>query len=230
MDFTLLDQKLRETFADYRLTNPERDELRDLGITLDFERIRFMRNRAFDMVREVINQEENSQEKTLLALKWLEQVIKTFDMCLEPQNIYVSAHFTPSDHCKNKIIELSREAKHSIDVCVFTISDNDLSEALICAHNRGIPVRIVTDNDKQYDIGSDIHQLRQAGVPLCTDKTEYHMHHKFAIFDRKILLNGSFNWTVSASRNNFENILTTDNPSLMSQYIDQFEQLWFSYQ
>jgi phosphatidylserine/phosphatidylglycerophosphate/cardiolipin synthase-like enzyme len=35
-------------------------------------------------------------------------------------------------------------------------------------------------------------------------------HHKFAIFDGKTLLNGSYDWTRSAFTKNEENVLVTD--------------------
>ncbi len=223
MDFDQLDKQLRDSFADLRLSDDESHELRALGSVLDVERIRFMRNRAFVMVREIIL---TDQQKALPALKWLEQVIKTLDLSTQQPRIEATAHFTPGDDCLHKIQALCRAALHSIDVCVFTISDNRITEELISAKRRGVQVRIITDNDKQYDIGSDIEELTQANIMVHTDNSEYHMHHKFALFDRKILLNGSFNWTRSASSSNEENLLTTDNPALVKQYIDQFEKLW----
>ena len=71
-------------------------------------------------------------------------------------------------------------------------------------------MRIISDDDKQFDEGSDIHALREAGVPLRIDDSPFHMHHKFALVDGAWLLNGSFNWTRSASVNNEENLLVTD--------------------
>ncbi len=229
MDFNMLDEQLRNTFADHQLSNSERDELRALGSILDPDRIRFLRNRAFAMVREMIQAEPQNSGKALQALKWLEQVIKTFDSCSEQAHIEASAHFSPGDSCRNKIMMLCKNARHSIDVCVFTISDNQLSDELIAAGKRGVGVRIITDDDKQHDSGSDIQLLKEANIPLRTDNNEYHMHHKFAVFDRKILLNGSFNWTRSASTSNAENLLTTDNPTLVVQYLAQFDKLWQRY-
>lgn len=229
MDFDQLDQQLRDTFADIRLSNDERNELRQLGTILDPDRIRFLRNRAFAMVREIMHG-NNVPDEASQALKWLEQVIKTLDSSNEGQKIKASAHFTPGDSCRNKIIALCKSARSYIDVCVFTISDDKLSNELIASHKRGVQVRIITDNEKQYDAGSDIQKLQNTKIALCTDNSEYHMHHKFAIFDKKILLNGSFNWTLSASTSNAENVLTTDNPALVSQYLAQFDKLWQHYQ
>lgn len=42
------------------------------------------------------------------------------------------------------------------------------------------------------------------------------MHHKFAIVDGRLLINGSFNWTRQAVLYNQENCVITDNSSLVS--------------
>ena len=75
MDFNRLDQQLRDSLADLRLSNEERDELRQLGSELNQDQVRFMRNRAFALARELMREPENVEP----ALKWLEQVIKTLD-------------------------------------------------------------------------------------------------------------------------------------------------------
>lgn len=89
-------------------------------------------------------------------------------------------------------------------------------------------IRIITDNDKAADEGSDADRLAAAGVPVRVDRTAYHMHHKFAIFDQKSLLNGSYNWTRSAAENNEENFVILDLPPLVSRFQKQFDQLWDS--
>ena len=44
------------------------------------------------------------------------------------------------------------------------------------------------------------------------------MHNKFAIIDGKLLINGSFNWTYQATKKNFENVVVTNNESLVNQF------------
>ncbi|MBQ1784394.1 MAG: nuclease [Gammaproteobacteria bacterium] len=223
MDFNQLDQQLRDSLADLKLSNDERDELRQLGDNLTSDQLRFMRNRAFALVRELVRQPEQAEA----ALKWLEQVIKTLDRSptIAPQGI-ASAHFSPGESCRRKIRELLQQARHSVDICVYTISDDQLSEAILACHQRGIAIRVLSDNDKLYDDGSDIQWLRERGVPLRVDNSPFHMHHKFAIFDRRLLLNGSFNWTRSATTSNEENLLVTDQPQLVASFRSEFDTLW----
>ena len=51
------------------------------------------------------------------------------------------------------------------------------------------------------------------------------MHHKFAIFDGKLLVTGSYNWTDSAERVNHENVLFVDDPAVIQRYQAHFERL-----
>lgn len=226
MDFNRLDQQLRDSLTDLRLSNEERDELRQLGSELTVDQIRFLRNRAFALVRELSREPANVEP----ALKWLEQVVKTLDSCSTPLRVeQASAYFSPGESCRRKIRDLCRQARKSVDICVYTISDDQLSEEILACHLRGVTVRIISDNEKQYDAGSDIQWLRDKGVPLRIDSGPYHMHHKFALFDGRLLLNGSFNWTRSATTSNEENLLVIDHPQLLADYAREFESLWARY-
>lgn len=224
MDFARMDQQLRDSLADLKLSNEERDELRQLGSDLSADRIRYLRNRAFMLVRELVQQ--NSAD-TLPALKWLEQVVKTLDVASQPEApLQGSAHFSPGDSCLQRIRQLCRQARRSVEVCVYTISDDRLSQEILDCHRRGLDVRVISDNEKLHDAGSDILHLKAQGVPLRIDEGPGHMHHKFALFDRQQLLNGSFNWTRSASTSNQENLLVLDHPPLVARYAEEFERLW----
>jgi phosphatidylserine/phosphatidylglycerophosphate/cardiolipin synthase-like enzyme len=223
MDFDQLDRALRDSAADLRLSNEEKFELRQLGTRLDAERVRYLRNRGFDMARELMAAEPAT---ALDALRWLEQVVRTLDVIGSAPAVVSSAYFSPGDSCLCKLRELCRGARRSIDICVFTIADDRLSEELLAAHRRGVQLRLISDDDKRHDDGSDVARLRQHGVPLRTDATPAHMHHKFALFDGRVLANGSFNWTRSATANNEENLVVTDDANLVRCFGAHFEALW----
>ena len=76
------------------------------------------------------------------------------------------------------------------------------------------------------DKGSDIAEFVANNIPVKTDNGPEHMHHKFAIFDQRSLLNGSFNWTRSASRGNHENIVIDATPHLVRSFLEIFDSLW----
>ncbi|EOD16748.1 hypothetical protein EMIHUDRAFT_117229 [Emiliania huxleyi CCMP1516] len=119
-------------------------------------------------------------------------------------------------------------ANKSIDVAVFNITEDRLTQRLLDAHrHRGVRVRVITDDEQAKQTGSDAARLREAGVPLEMDADfRYHMHHKFACLDGAVLLNGSFNWTRQASEHNNENLVITNDSSLVAAFHSQFETLW----
>ncbi|MEG2942193.1 MAG: phospholipase D-like domain-containing protein [Thermomonas sp.] len=223
MDFDALDRSLRETALDYTLDADEKVQLRELGQQLDAGRIRFLRNRAFDIAREAMLA---APAETLDVLRWLEQVVKTLDVANEAAPIVSSAYFSPGDTCLRRLTDLMRGCRETLDICVFTIADDRLTDAILDCHKRGVQVRVVSDNDKQHDSGSDIARLRDRGVPVRLDAGPYHMHHKFALVDGRLLANGSFNWTRSATEKNDENLVVTDDANLVRVFGLQFEKLW----
>src|SRR5262245_16434988 len=136
------------------------------------------------------------------------------------------ALFSPGDACLRQIVHRFARARQTVEVCVFTITDDRITRALLDAHRRGVQLRVLTDNDKALDRGSDIEEIGRAGVPVKVDRTPYHMHHKFAIFDRTRLINGSYNWTRGAAECNLENLIDTADPNLVAAFLVQFEELW----
>lgn len=137
--------------------------------------------------------------------------------------------FAPDDPVAERIGERISAARRSLQLCVFTITDNHLTKLLLAAHGRGVSVRVITDDDKSLDQGSDIFRLERAGIPVRTDKDPSHMHHKFAILDQETLITGSYNWTFSAARHNRENLLISDDRQLLLPYQREFEKLWRLY-
>ncbi|HWA34521.1 MAG TPA: phospholipase D-like domain-containing protein [Cyclobacteriaceae bacterium] len=136
------------------------------------------------------------------------------------------AFFSPGTACRDAIIHQINTASSHLRICVFTISDDIITEALIKAKRRGINVLIVTDNDKLFDLGSDIIRLSGEGVEIKVDNTSNHMHHKFMLVDDRTLLNGSYNWTRSAAKYNQENIIVTSDREMISLFQKEFNKLW----
>jgi len=135
-------------------------------------------------------------------------------------------YFSPGKECLNGIISTLESAKKSIKICVFTISDNRIAETIRKMFEKGIDVKIISDNDKRFDKGADVIYLAKLGIPTRIDETKAHMHHKYAVIDDKISITGSYNWTRSAEKYNYENVIITDSKAITQAYIDEFNRLW----
>jgi phosphatidylserine/phosphatidylglycerophosphate/cardiolipin synthase-like enzyme len=226
MEKSEIEATLAETFEDFVLDPDEKNRLRDAfePFQYDISTLQYARNKAFALVRQ---QFEQSPQNHVESLKWLEGVIKTIDSVRQEHSMKKSrAYFSPGTSCVDKIIASLNSVKETLDICVFTISDDVISKAIIDAHKRGVQVRIITDDEKVEDMGSDISEFVANDILVKTDDSPSHMHHKYAIFDGQTLLNGSFNWTRSASRNNNENIVVDSTPHLVTSFQDTFDTLW----
>ena len=220
-----IEDALRITLEDFRLSRGEKRALAKVveKVGGDEQRLAFARNFAFKLVRENLGGDNDSD-----LVDWLEGVVKvlqvdTGDTGGEER---AEAFFSPQDGCVGRIIRMFTAARKSVDVCVFTITDDRIKDVIISAHRRGVAVRIISDNDKSQDLGSDIEQLARVGVPVRVDRTDYHMHHKYAIFDNRHLLTGSYNWTRSASKYNEENFIITRDGDLLRSFRAAFGKLW----
>ncbi len=171
---------------------------------------------------------------TAQLLDWLEDTLKVVAPVAQPTTTTSAAvaptevFFSPGESCWQQIAHRFSTCRRSADVCVFTITDDRITRTILDAHRRGLTIRILTDNDKAFDLGSDVPRLREAGIPVKVDETPFHMHHKFAIFDGVRLLNGSYNWTRSAAEQNEENIVDTGNPVQVAAFAKEFQRLWSS--
>ncbi|WP_163997934.1 phospholipase D-like domain-containing protein [Pyxidicoccus caerfyrddinensis] len=218
-----VDAILASIIDDRRLTPTERQALqavlveRRAGEAL----LAVFRTRAFALARASVK-EPRSRE----VISWLEEMVDALHAPRSVEASRMEAHFTPGDGPLNAIIQQIQRARGSIEVCVYTVTDDRITRALLEAHGRGVRVRVIGDNDKALDVGSDMERLGAAGVPVRLDRSEAHMHHKFAVFDRLRLITGSYNWTRSAAEHNHENVLVCDDARLVQPFSRAFDALW----
>jgi cardiolipin hydrolase len=217
--------QLEKSFEDGRLSDDERRSLGEAlrGVQPLEETLHRVRNHAFA----IAGRRLDGMNEATATLKWLAGVMRALDGARAPAREAMHAvWFSPGPDCLKAIQQRLRAARAHADICVFTISDDRISEEILAAHQRKVAVRIVTDNEKELDRGSDIDRLRRSGIPVRVDRTSAHMHHKFALFDGQYLLTGSYNWTRSACDLNEENLLVTSEPKLYAAFAAQFEALW----
>ncbi len=229
MDRKQIQNMLLQTFDDFKMTRSERSALNQIfsHIKLTEHNLALIRKEAFQIYRD----HKPTQGPNDIGLSWLEDIMKILaNTSSDDSPLKSEVLFSPRDDCSHRICRMIDSARKQIDICVFTITDDRVTRAIDNAHKREVQIRIISDNDKSYDLGSDIERLAQSGIRVRIDKTNYHMHHKFALFDSKFVLTGSYNWTRSASRNNSENLVITNDLALLVRFESEFEKLWDEYE
>lgn len=149
----------------------------------------------------------------------------------------VQACFSPQGKCSSYIVREIAQAQTEILVAVYAFTNDELAWALAKARQRGVQVQVVLD--QEFDAGNESSKgtfLAQQGIfvrrasGLNTGNRERGaglMHQKFAVIDRRLVLTGSYNWTVSADNVNDENLLIfRDAGPLAEDYRKEFLRLW----
>jgi phosphatidylserine/phosphatidylglycerophosphate/cardiolipin synthase-like enzyme len=185
---------------------------------LDQTQLNFLRSRVYELANEQINPTNYH-----FILEWTKTAHSALIM---PTPDTTDAFFSPGEACRTTIIQHIDSAIRQLQICVFTISDDSITKSLLAAHQKGVAIKVITDNDKSLDVGSDIEQLAHAGIAVKMDTTSNHMHHKFMVADQRTLITGSYNWTLSAARYNHENILVTREAGVIKSFIQHFDLLW----
>ncbi len=139
-------------------------------------------------------------------------------------------YFSDGNHIAEHIVSEIDGTRHTLDVAVYDITDRAIVSALIAARRRGVRVRIVTDAHQAEEPYSEDAWLRRHGVSLRLSAgyrgVNSYMHNKFAVFDGRICETGSFNWTTSANKFNYENAIFIHDPAVAARYEREFNRIW----
>lgn len=136
------------------------------------------------------------------------------------------AYFAPGLDCEEHIIAEINKA-NKIDIAVYSITSVPVAKSIISAHKRGAKVRIATDRTMAGNKYSQVDELAAAGIPVRMNKGHRQQHNKFAVFDGKRIVTGSYNWTKNAKQQNAENCIFLD--AFGPTYSERFEYLWDLY-
>lgn len=151
---------LEQTLQDYRLSRSEKRAISELitDVGDDDQKLALFRNQVFEKAREAAPPDP----QTRAVIDWLEDIMKVLQP-MTPQSTTAEdraeAHFSPDANALERVQSFLRQAKQSLDICVFTITDDRLTLAILDAHRKGVKVRIITDDEKSEDLGSDIADL-----------------------------------------------------------------------
>ena len=146
---------------------------------------------------------------------------------LAPALYKAETYFSPNGGVAANIIRAINNAKASIDLAIFDLTSNDIASSLEKAQRRGIKIRIIADSRQAKGHNSMIPVLAndQFSLKITHGEGRGIMHNKFAIFDGKLMVTGSYNWTNNAERYNYENAIFITDPNVIRQYQMEFENM-----
>ena len=139
--------------------------------------------------------------------------------------IPLEAYFSPSDRPRERLLELIQSARESIVLALFTLTDDELYEALKEAKARGVAVDAVWDfTSLDGCLYAEVDELLSEGIGTL-DALPGLLHHKFAVIDEKVVITGSANWSKSGLDYNDENLLVIRDKAIAQRYLERFHRL-----
>ncbi|MBP8973022.1 MAG: hypothetical protein KBH93_04035 [Anaerolineae bacterium] len=119
-------------------------------------------------------------------------------------------------------------AQQTVDVAIYELESQPVTDALIRAAERGVRVRVVTDGE--YGLESPdatFDQLELAGIPIVSDGARRgYMHNKFVVIDGLYVWTGSTNLKPNAFYRNNNNAMLIRSSRLAQNYTAEFEELF----
>lgn len=137
--------------------------------------------------------------------------------------------FTPSvefdpNGVESQVIGYIDAARTSIDLAVFEFSLPKVAEALVRAHERGVKVRMVYDNQEEDQ--PSIKLLKDHRVPLRSDARSALMHNKVMLVDGDFVWTGSTNLAPNGIYVADNNAVSFRNAALAAEYKKEFEEMF----
>lgn len=146
-----------------------------------------------------------------------------------PLEVYFSDAYIGenSGFLERMLVNKLRLADVSIDAALQQLDSSPVAAALINAHNRGVRVRVFTEN--KYVEEAEITHLQSAGIAVKDDADEDgYMHHKFIVIDERYVWTGSYNTTYNGAYKNDNNVLWIDSVPLANNFTNEFRSLYLS--
>ncbi len=140
----------------------------------------------------------------------------------------VSLFICPQDECAQQLIKFIDSAEKSVHVMIYSLTKEEIAEAITKAKKKGLDVRVLMDKTQAAGAYSKDEFLLEHGVPVkLVDPEGYAiMHHKVTIVDGSTFSTGSFNYSENADSGSAENLLVVHNKQMATRMEQEFEALW----
>ena len=138
----------------------------------------------------------------------------------------IDVAFSPQGGCQGMILEQIEDAQTRILAAVYSFTSDTIAQAFVSAHQRGVNVKVLMDEEQIDSEYSQADFLTSHGIEVRHDTHPGLMHHKFAVIDDSVTISGSYNWSWSAENRNDENLLVITSHEIVNLFEERFEMLW----
>jgi phosphatidylserine/phosphatidylglycerophosphate/cardiolipin synthase-like enzyme len=161
-------------------------------------------------------------KKKTLALLWV--TLCLWSAVAVAQTGSIRVYFSPNGGCTDAILQQINLAKTEILIQAYSFTSKPIARALIAAQKRGVRITAVLDKSNWTQKYSAATFLKNVGIPVYIDDKHAIAHNKIMIIDNRVIITGSFNFTMAAETKNAENlVIMEDLPNLTRAYRDNFQ-------
>jgi phosphatidylserine/phosphatidylglycerophosphate/cardiolipin synthase-like enzyme len=127
----------------------------------------------------------------------------------------------------NQLADAINQVQRTLDIAAFEFNDPVITAAVLAAHQRGVTVRMVVDDEngiKNND--TTLGQLTAVGIPIIPDNRPALMHNKFMIMDSITVWTGSYNYTINDTYRNNNNLLSFRSQKMVQNFQNEFNKMF----
>ena len=133
-------------------------------------------------------------------------------------------YFLPKEtkKTKEKIISLIKSSKKSISIGMYNFTYKKFAKQLVISSKNGVDIKLILDKSKVKKDDKLFKYFKKNGINIkIADKK---LHTKVAIFDEKVAVLGSINWTKESFKDNYELVLFTKDKKTIDKILDFLNQ------
>ena len=116
-------------------------------------------------------------------------------------------------------------ARESVDVALRNLNLDSITNALIVATRRGIPVRVVAETDSMTT-RADFQLLRDAGIAVVEDQQPGLMNNRFIVIDHNQVWTGSLSYDLGGVFKEYNCLIRILSPEVAADYTKEFNEMF----
>jgi len=140
-------------------------------------------------------------------------------------------HYSPVENLEAIDVGLISQARSTIDIAAYVLTDVPVIEALLAASERGVAVRLYLDGSGRPAGGrveeavSALFSAENVAVRVKPPQSAI-MHLKGYVVDGKLLRTGSANFSASGLKHQDNDLIALTDPHFVRAFEDKFEAMW----
>jgi phosphatidylserine/phosphatidylglycerophosphate/cardiolipin synthase-like enzyme len=143
-----------------------------------------------------------------------------------------SLNFPPAQDYATRAVGRYNAETLKLDAIMYRITDQRHTNAIINAHTRGVPVRLIVENNQYRDPNYlwdswNVDRMYAAGIPLRWRGHDGENHEKLVLlYGQTMTIFGSSNWTTASANSQQEHNYFTTKQAIFHWFVTQFERMW----